>query len=161
MDTPRDRSLRPLARDRGTTWIVRSAAFTLALSAAAPPLAAPPLWSISKIQVNGGLVGSGESRGYSVSCPSGLTPIAGHYEEFADFAPSSDFQRELEEVGYGSGGGYGVVVRSLSNSAASIFVTVYCVPVGYFSASDFKYGVYTANSSGIATEVSCSEQPYG
>lgn len=150
MHTPWDRAFCPRARHRHRTWIALSVASVLALSAAAPASAAPPLWSITKKVVRGGFLNAGESQGYSVACASGMTPIAGSYQR-SQSAPAAAFQREFEEVEFGSGGSYSVWVRSLSTLAANIYLTVYCVPTSYFSGSVFKYGVYTANSSGVAT----------
>jgi hypothetical protein len=125
-------------------------ACVLALAAAEPASAAPPLWSITKRVVRGGLLEGGASQGFSVACASGTTPIAGSFQRSGS-APASSFQRELEEVEYGSGGRYSVWVRSIATSPVDIYLTVYCVPTSYFTASAFKYGVYTANSSGVAT----------
>jgi len=122
----------------------------LALAAAVPATAAPPLWSITKRTVRGGLMEGGTSQGFSVACAAGMTPIAGNFQRYGN-VPASSFQREFEEVEYGSGGHYSVWVRSLASGPADIYLTVHCVPTSYFTASAFKYGVYTANSSGVAT----------
>lgn len=118
-----------------------------------PAASGPPLWSVSVRAVNTTMPGNGGEAGFEVACPTGQTPIGGSYSVWG----GSNTRRLLEEVGWGSGARYGVVLRSALNTPdLDATIRAYCVPTTYFSTSVLKSGVFTASSSGIAAgTVSC------
>lgn len=131
----------------GTWCCALMAAVGLVVVPAPTAQAAPGLWSVQSVEHIATMPGSGATAGFQVACPSGQTPIAGSYHAYG----SSNVQRLVEEVGYGSGQSYSVTLRSGPNNGADeLHVTAYCVPTSYFSDSVVKYGVFTANSGGVA-----------
>jgi hypothetical protein len=86
---------------------------------------AESVWDISVVSSAHG-IGAGQQADLSVACPAGRTPINGGYT-----AGGGDVRHSWVAIGFGSGEDYAVGIDN-QGDAATVTVSVYCVPTSYF-----------------------------